>query len=102
MCAQAELLNKRNKKSSNKIQYNYMEKISSDLYRPFKIKTHNKKSYFITFLDKKSRYLKAQLLVNKTEVLSVFLEYKTRAKNNIKGYKIQFFNAIMGLNINTF
>jgi len=34
-----------------------MEKISSDLYGPFRIKTYNKKLYFITFLNKKSRYL---------------------------------------------
>jgi len=68
-----------------------MEKIFSDLYRPFRIKTYNKKSYFITFLNKKSRYLKAQLLTNKTEVLSVFLKYKVRAENNIKGYKICVF-----------
>jgi len=93
---QAELPNKRNKESSNKIQYNYMEKISNDLYRPFRIKTHNKKSYFITFLDKKSRYLEAQLLTNKTEILSIFLEYKAKAKNNIKGYKIRVFQCDNG------
>jgi len=68
-----------------------MEKISSDLYRPFRIKTYDKKSYFITFLNKKSRYLEIQLLTNKTEVLSVFLEYKAKTKNNIKGYKIRVF-----------
>jgi len=68
-----------------------MEKISNDLYRPFRIKTHNKKSYFITFFNKKSRYLEVQLLANKIEVLLVFLEYKVRAKNNIKGYKIRVF-----------
>jgi len=68
-----------------------MEKISSDLCGLFRIKTYDKKLYFITFLDKKSRYLEAQLLANKTEVLSVFLEYKVRAENNIKGYKIRVF-----------
>jgi len=88
---QAELPNKRNKESNNKIQYNYIEKISGDLYKLFKIKTYNKKLYFITFLNKKSRYLKIQLLTNKTEVLSVFLEYKAKAENNIKGYKIRVF-----------
>jgi len=68
-----------------------MEKISSNLYGPFKIKTYDKKSYFITFLNKKSRYLEIQLLANKTEVLSVFLKYKVKAENNIKGYKIRVF-----------
>jgi len=68
-----------------------MEKISSDLYRPCRIKIYNKKSYFITYLNKKSRYLKIQLLANKTEVLSVFLKYKAKAENNIKRYKIRVF-----------
>jgi len=68
-----------------------MEKISSDLCGLFRIKTYDKKSYFITFLDKKSRYLEIQLLVNKTEVLLVFLEYKVKTENNIKGYKIRVF-----------
>jgi len=68
-----------------------MEKISNNLYRPFRIKTHNKKSYFITFLNKNSKYLETQLLTNKTEVLSVFLKYKVKAENNIKGYKICVF-----------
>ena len=81
MCTQTELLNKRNKESNNKIQHNYMEKISSDLYGPFRIKKYNKKS----------KYLEVQLLANKTEVLSVFLEYKAKAENNIKGYKIHVF-----------
>jgi len=68
-----------------------MEKISSDLCGPFRIKTYDKKSYFITFLDKKSRYLEIQLLANKIEVLLVFLEYKVKTENNIKGYKIRVF-----------
>jgi len=96
VCAQAELPNKQNKESNNKIQYNYMEKISSDLYGPFRIKTYDKKSYFITFLDKKSRYLEIQLLANKIEVLSVFLKYKVKAENNIKGYKIRVFQCDNG------
>jgi len=68
-----------------------MEKISSDLCGPFRIKIYDKKLYFITFLNKKSRYLKIQLLANKTEVLLVFLEYKVKTENNIKGYKIHVF-----------
>jgi len=68
-----------------------MEKISNDLYRLFRIKTYDKKLYFITFLNKKSRYLEIQLLANKTEVFSVFLKYKAKAENNIKGYKIRVF-----------
>jgi len=68
-----------------------MEKISSNLYRPFRIKIYDKKSYFIIFLNKKSRYLEIQLLANKTEVLLVFLKYKVKTENNIKGYKIRVF-----------
>ena len=57
VCVKAELPNQRNKTSGNKIQYNYMEKISSDLCGPFRIKTYDNKAYFVTFLDKYSRYL---------------------------------------------
>ena len=74
-----------------------MEKISSDLCGPFRIKTHDNKAYFITFLDKYSRYLEVQLLANKTEVLAVFLEFKAKAENNIKGYKIRVFQCDNGL-----
>jgi len=68
-----------------------MEKISSDLYGLFRIKIYDKKLYFIIFLNKKSRYLEIQLLINKTEILLVFLEYKVKTENNIKGYKIRVF-----------
>ena len=68
-----------------------MEKISSDLYGLFRIKIYDKKLNFIIFLNKKSRYLEIQLLINKTEILLVFLEYKVKTENNIKGYKIRVF-----------
>jgi len=68
-----------------------LEKISSDLYGLFKIKIYDNKVYFITFLDKNSRYLEVRLLANKIEVYSVFLEFKAIAENNLKGYKIRVF-----------
>ena len=61
--------NKRYKESTNKIQYNYLKKISSNVYGLFKYPIYNNKRYFITFLDKKSRLLKVRLLANKTKVL---------------------------------
>ena len=44
-------------------------------------------------MDKYSRYLEVQLLANKIEVLAVFLEFKAKAENNIKGYKIRIFQC---------
>ena len=69
--------------------------ISSDLYGPFKAPTYNNKKDFITFLNKRTRFLEVRLLENKTKVLLVFLEFKVIAENNLKGYKIRIFNAIM-------
>jgi len=78
-----------------------LEKISSNLYNPFKIKTYDNKAYFITFLNKNSQYLKVRLLANKTKVYSIFLEFKTTAKNNLKGYKIKVFQYNNGTKYKT-
>jgi len=99
---QAKLLNQRNKQfKNNKIQYNYLEKISSDLCGLFKIKIYDNKVYFIIFFNKNSRYLKVQLLANKTEIYSVFLEFKATTKNNLKGYKIKVFQYNNGTKYKT-
>ena len=45
-----------NKESFNKKEYNILERIYSDIGGPL-LSTYNRYRYFITFLDKKSRYL---------------------------------------------
>ena len=96
ICLRVEFPNKCYKESTNKIQYNYLEKISSDICDPFRYPTYDGKKYFITFLDKKSRYLEVRLLANMIEVLEIFLEFKATAENNHKGYKIRVFQCDNG------
>ena len=72
----AKVINKIYKISTNKINYNYLKKIINNIYRLFKDKIYNKYQYFLTFLDKKTRYLKVKLLRNKDKIYNVFLKFK--------------------------
>ena len=56
-----------------------------------KPKTYDRYCYFITFLDRATRYLEVKLLRRKKEVYKAFLKFKSRAKNNPKGYRIRIF-----------
>ena len=56
-----------------------------------KPKTYDRYRYFVTFLDRASRYLEVKLLRRKKEVYEAFLEFKSRAENNPKGYRIRIF-----------
>jgi len=56
-----------------------------------KPKTYNRYRYFVTFLDRALRYLEVKLLRRKKEVYDAFLEFKSRAENNPKGYRIRIF-----------
>jgi hypothetical protein len=67
--------------SSNTI-INYLEKVSSDICGPITLKIYNLKKYFITFLDKKTRFFKTKLLDFKTEALTAFKEYRAKIENN--------------------
>jgi len=93
---QANFKNKRYKKSSNTYIYNYLDKISSDLCSPIKEATYDKYRYFITFLDKGTRYLEVQLLRNKKEVFKTFLAFKARSENNISNKRIRIFQTDNG------
>ena len=56
-----------------------------------KPKTYDRYRYFITFLDRALRYLEVKLFRRKKEVYKAFLKFKSRVKNNPKGYKIRIF-----------
>ena len=43
------------------------------------------------FLDRALRYLKVKLFRRKNKVYNAFLKFKSRAKNNLKGYRIYIF-----------
>lgn len=96
VCIKAHFRNKVFKKSTNKVVYNYLEKISSDLCGPFSTLTYNKYKYFITFLDKGSRYLEIKLLRTKKEVYAAFVEFKTRNENNKENKRIRIFQSDNG------
>ena len=56
-----------------------------------KPKTYDRYRYFIMFLDRALRYLEIKLLRRKKEVYNAFLKFKSRTKNNPKGYRIRIF-----------
>lgn len=72
-----------NKESLNKRPISIGERIHSDIGGPIEPKTYNNFKYYITFIDKKSRYLWVKLIKNKAEALSIF----NCIKNNIENQK---------------
>jgi hypothetical protein len=81
ICLKANLTNTINKNSSNTTIYEYLDKISSDLCGPINPPTYNNYKYFITFLDRKTRYLEVELLKTKDEAYEAFLRFKAKAEN---------------------
>ena len=59
--------------------------------RPISPNTYDNYKYFITFLDKKSRYLDIKLLRSKNEVLKAFIEYKNKEENNPNNKRIRIY-----------
>lgn len=83
ICLQAKYNTKINKVSSNKKDYEVSERIHTDLGGPLP-KTYNNYRYYITFLDKKTRYLVVKLLKTKDEAIKAFAEYKAQARGDIR------------------
>jgi hypothetical protein len=82
--------NKINRLSSNK-EFDMLEKITSDLCRLINPNTYNKYKYFITFLDKKTRFLEIKLLRTKDEAYNAFIEFKEREENNKDNKRIKIY-----------
>ena len=70
-----------NKRSYDNTEYQIGERIHSDLGGPISPKTYNGYSYYITFLDKKSRYLDVRLMISKDQALSMLKVYKDLSEN---------------------
>ena len=68
-----------------------LEKITSDLCGPINPNTYDKYKYFITFLDKKTRFLEIKLLRTKDEAYSAFIEFKEREENNKDNKRIRIY-----------
>lgn len=89
-CYKAKMHQQKHKKSlhSNSQHIEYLEKVSSDICGPISPLTWDKKKYFITFLDKKTRWLVVTLLSHKSEALQAFKDFKAKAENNSKRKRI--------------
>src|SRR2546430_3817898 len=79
----ATFTNKVNKTSRNSFkEYKYLEKVSSDICGHIRPRTYDRYRYFITFLDKATRYLEVKLLRKKSDAYEAFVEFKNKAENN--------------------
>ena len=56
-------------------EYQYLKKVASDIYRPISLITYDKYRYFVTFLDKATRYLELKLLRLKDETYDAFIKF---------------------------
>ena len=81
ICIQANITNSVPKVTSNNTSYKYLDKISSDLYSLITPLTYDNYQYFITFLGKKTKYLKVALLKLKDKAYNAFLTFKAKAEN---------------------
>jgi hypothetical protein len=76
ICIQSKYDRKINKSSTSAAEYGIGERIYSDIRGPISPKTYNSYRYYITFLDKASRYLYISLLRSKDEAIKKFTLYK--------------------------
>ena len=81
-CNEAKMISQRHKIPLSNLQsIDYLEKVSSDICGPISPKTWDKFRYFITFLDKRTRFLEVTLLKKKSEALQAFKDFKQKAEN---------------------
>ena len=81
ICIQSKYNKKINKSSTSAAEFGIGERIHSDIGGPISPKTYNGYRYYITFLDKASRYLYISLLRSKDEAIKKFVLYKQLVKN---------------------
>lgn len=77
-----------NKKGTNNHDYEILERIHSDLGGPLP-STYDQYKYYITFLDKKSRYLWVSLLKHKDQTYHAFQKLKAMVENNKSNKRIR-------------
>lgn len=68
--------------------YDILERIHSDLGGPLPI-TFDGKRYYITFLDKESRFLWLKLLKQKADAYKAFKEFRVTVENNNSKHRIR-------------
>jgi hypothetical protein len=88
ICLKAKFTNKINKTSNNN-NIEPLEKIASDICGPISPNTYDNYRYFITFIDKATRYLYIRLLKHKNEAYNAFYEIKQLIENNKENKRIR-------------
>ena len=83
ICIQSKYNRKINKSSTSDTEYSIGERIHSDIGGPISPKTYNSYRYYITFLNKTSRYLYISLLRLKSEAIKKFNLYKQLVENQL-------------------
>ena len=81
-CLEGKMISQKHKISLSNIKtIEYLDLVSSDICGPINPKTWDNYKYFITFLDKSTRFLEVILLKKKSEALNAFKVYKAKAEN---------------------
>ena len=89
ICLQGKFTNKINHKETYYHEEKYLKKVASDIGGPINPSTYNGYKYFISFIDKATRYISIKLLKTKDETLQAFKEFKVYVENNDKNLKIK-------------
>lgn len=87
------------RESINPREYGILDRIHSDIGGPL-IPTHDRYKYYITFLDKKSRFLWVVLLRTKDEAYKAFEVFKTLTEKQSGGHVKEFFTDNGGEYVN--
>ena len=97
ICLKAKFTNKINHKTNTTTtKLEYLDKIASDICGPINPITYNRYKYFITFLDKATRYLEVQLIRTKDEAYNCFSDFKSREENNKDNKRIRIYSTDNG------
>jgi len=82
------------KEGASRVQ-DLLELVHSDVCGPLRTPTFSRCTYFVTFIDDRSKYTKIYLLKSKAEVFSKFQQYKVEVENQI-GKKITMLKSDNG------
>ena len=88
-----------NHKSSGEKPLNYLDLVQSDLFGPTQVNSFSNKRYFITFLDKATKWLVAKPLNAKSDTCNVFKEWIKREERST-GTKLKNFKTDNGREYN--
>ena len=89
ICLKGKFTNKINHNETHHHEKKYLKKVANDIEGPITPMTYNGYKYFISFINKTTRYISVKLLKSKSEALQAFKEFKAYAENNDKNLKIE-------------